>query len=141
MFAKQLPMPSFEVGAIYRIRTVLAKPPKEKIVLYVGNEFFLWFNTVAKQQTGQLCVQPGECPEIKHECYLNCSRVTLFLAAECAAAKHCGVADIRFLTRVVEEIELRATVMPDVQRTMVAANLRLKYPTIPGLKNKAGGSI
>lgn len=124
-------MPSFEVGAIYRIRTVLVTPPKEKIVLYVGNDWFLWFNTLAKQQTGQLCVQPGECPEIKHESYLNCSRVTLFPDAERAAARHCGVADIKFLTKVVEEIELRATVLPGVQRTTIAANLRLKHPTIP----------
>jgi hypothetical protein len=124
-------MPSFDVGAIYRVRTVLVTPPKDKIVLYVGNEFFLWFNTVAKQQTGQLCVQPGECPEIIHECYLNCSRVTLFPEAERAAARHCGVADIKFLTRVVEEIELRATVMPGVQRKTVAANLRLDHPAIP----------
>jgi len=128
-------MPSFEVGAIYRIRTVLAKPPKEKIVLYVGNDFFLWFNTKAKQQTGQLCVQPGECPEITRVCYLDCSRVTMFFPPELAAAKDCGIADIKFLTKVVEEIELRATVMPGKQRSIVAANLRAKHPTIPAFKS------
>jgi hypothetical protein len=124
-------MPSFEIGAIYRVRTVLAKPPKEKIVLYVGSEFFLWFNTKARQGPGQLCVQPGECPEISQECYLNCGRVTLFPDPERAAAKHCGVADVKFLTKVVEEIKLRATVMPSVQRKIVAANLRRNHPTIP----------
>jgi hypothetical protein len=124
-------MPSFEIGAIYRVRTVLTKPPKEKIVLYVGDDWFLWFNTTARQRTGQLCVQPRECPEITRQCYLDCGRVTLFADAERAAARYCGVADIKFLIKVVEEIELRATVMPSVQRKIVAANLRLKHPTIP----------
>jgi hypothetical protein len=127
-------MPSFDVGAIYRIRTVLVTPPKDKIVLYVGNDWFLWFNTTARQGPGQLCTQPGECPEIIKQCYLNCSRVTLFPDPERAAARHCGVADIKFLTKVVEEIELRATVLPGLQRKTVAANLRLKHPTIPIFK-------
>jgi hypothetical protein len=124
-------MPSCEVGGVYRIRTILVKPPKEKIVLYVGDGFFLWFNTRARQQPGQLRVLPGECPEISHECYLDCGRVTVFSDAEVSAARHCGIAAIDFLTKVVDEIESRATVMVGLHRKAVAANLRLKHPDIP----------
>jgi hypothetical protein len=35
------------------------------------------------------------------------------------------------LTKVVEEIEIRATVMVRLHWKAVAANLRLKHPTIP----------
>src|SRR6266478_9078624 len=34
------------VGGVSRIRTVLTKPPKEKVVLYVGNGYFLFFAAV-----------------------------------------------------------------------------------------------
>jgi hypothetical protein len=127
-------MQSCEVGGIYRVWTALVKPPKEKIVLYVGNGFFLWFNTKPRNRPGQLCVQPGECPGITRECYLDCGRVTLFSDAELSAAQYCGIAGIDFLTMVVEEIEIRATVLVGLHRKTVATNLRLKHPTIPVLK-------
>jgi hypothetical protein len=38
------------VGGVYRVRTTLATPPNEKIVLYVGDRFFFWFNTNARQR-------------------------------------------------------------------------------------------
>jgi hypothetical protein len=119
------------VGGVYRIRTVLTKPPKEKVVLYVGNDYFLWFNTEARQRPGQLAVKRGECPEIVHACFLDCGRVTVFSEIELAAAKACGDANIEFITKVVEEIELRATVMVSTHRKIVASNLRKRHPTIP----------
>ena len=58
-------------GGIYRIHTILTTPPKEKIVLYVGDGLFFWFNTNARQHPGQLAVKRGERPAIIHDCYLN----------------------------------------------------------------------
>jgi len=43
-----------------------------KIVLYVGDGFFLWFNTIARNRPGQFEVQAAECPEITCECFLDC---------------------------------------------------------------------
>lgn len=122
------------VGGIYRISTVLTKPPKEKIVLYVGSSYFLWFNTEARNRPGQLAVATGECPEIVHACFLDCGRVTVFSEPERAAARSCGDANIAFITKVVEEIELRATVMVSAHRRIVAANLRERHPAIPESK-------
>lgn len=59
------------VGGIYRVRTILVRPPKVKIVLYVGDGFFLWFNTIARNRPGQFEVQAAECPEITRECFLD----------------------------------------------------------------------
>jgi hypothetical protein len=112
---------------IYRVRTILVTPPKEKIVLYAGDGYFLWFNTRARERPGQLCVQPGECPEIARECYLDCGRVTLFSEAELSASIYCGVADETFLAKVIEEVEVRATVLVRAHRKAVAANLRHKH--------------
>jgi hypothetical protein len=112
------------VGGIYRVHTSLVKPPKEKIVLYVGDGLFLWFNTVARQRPGQLCTQAAECPEITRECYLDCGRVTVFSDAELAKASYFGTATVAFLARVIEEVELRATVLVNAHRKLVAENLR-----------------
>jgi hypothetical protein len=112
------------VGGIYRVRTILVKPPKEKIVLYTGDGFFLWFNTVARERPGQLYVRPGECPEVTRECYLDCARVTLFSEAEIAKASYFGLADTGFLAKVIEEVEVRATVLVNAHRKIVANNLR-----------------
>jgi hypothetical protein len=119
------------VGCIYRIRTILSKPPKEKIVLYVGSDYFLWFNTEARKRPAQLPVSRGECPEIIHACYLDSGRVTVFSQAELAAATDCGEANVEFITRVIEEIEVRATVLVSAHRKIVASNLRERHPIIP----------
>jgi hypothetical protein len=119
------------VGGVYRVRTTLVTPPKDKIVLYVGDRFFLWFNTNARQRPGQLRVQPGECPEIIRECYLDCGRVTVFSDHELSKASFHGVADEAFLAKVIEEVEIRATVLVAAHRKIVAANLRDK----PGVRS------
>ena len=76
------------VGTVYRVRTVLTNPPKDKIVLYVGDGFFLWFNTDPRQRPGQMLVKARECPEIRHDSYLDCSRVTVFSEAERSAVQN-----------------------------------------------------
>jgi hypothetical protein len=119
------------VGAVYRVRTVLTNPPKEKIVLYVGDGFFLWFNTNPRHRPAQMLAKAKECPEIQHDCYLDCGRVTVFSESEIAAAKVCGEISLGFATKVVEEIEVRATVMVGAHRKIVAGNLRIRHPTIP----------
>ena len=79
------------IGNVYRIYTTLVKPPKTKIVLYVGGDYFLWFNSKPHSSwPGQLQVREGEAPGITKDCYLNCGRATVVRSAELAAAEHQG---------------------------------------------------
>jgi hypothetical protein len=117
-----------KVGRIYRIKTTLTKPSKEKIVLYIGDDLFLLFNTDARARPAQMEVAPGECPEITHKCYLDCGRVTTFSQREIDARAKCDHIDSDFAVRVVEEIEERATSMVNAHRNLVAGNLRKAFP-------------
>jgi hypothetical protein len=113
-------------GDVYRIRTTLTDPPKQKIVLHVGTatNLFLWFNTDARKRPAQMAVAQQEAPGITHNCYLDCGRVTTFPQRELDGAEHCGHASNAFLTRVIEEVETRATTLTRGQRNAIATALR-----------------
>ena len=101
------------VGDVLRVHTTLTKPPKHKIVLYVGHhagaDLFLWFNTnPRRERPAQMSVAPNEAPGITHNCFLDCGRVTTFTAYELERATRLGRASDLFLARVAQEIELRA---------------------------------
>lgn len=123
------------IGCVYRIRTTLVNPPKEKIVLYVGNDFFLWFNTEPRKRPGQLAVAANSCPGIVQDCHLDCGRVTIFPEHELAKATECGEGPIEFIAAVVEEVELRAPVLVGAHRTIISEQLRRIHPTIPFFEN------
>jgi hypothetical protein len=121
-------------GNVYRIHTTLVDPPKEKIVLYVGDGFFLWFNSKPHPRwPGQMKVSTAEAPGITKDCYLNCGRVTVFRPSELAAAKDQGPCTGAFLLRVIDEVEKRATTLVTLHRRQVAQTLReLVEPTSAG---------
>jgi hypothetical protein len=114
------------VGEIVRVRTTLTRPPKHKIVLFVGTEqsLFLWFNTEPRQRPGQMPVAPREVPGISRDCFLDCGRATVFPIEELARAERCGQAPAAFLARAVEEIEARAITLATGHRKAIAAALR-----------------
>jgi hypothetical protein len=110
-------------GRIYRVRTTLADPPKEKIVLCLDN-LFLWFNTEPRQRPAQMKVARGEAPGITRDCHLDCGRVTMFPARELATAIDCGMCSNKFLLRVIEEVEQRATTLTGLHRRQIVQILR-----------------
>ena len=110
-------------GRIYRVRTTLEDPPKEKIVLCVDN-LFLWFNTEARLRPAQMRVTRGEVPGITRDCHLDCGRVTVFPARELEVAKDCGRCLDEFLLRVIEEVDQRATTLTGLHRRQVVEILR-----------------
>jgi hypothetical protein len=112
------------VGDIFRIRTTLVTPPKQKIVVYVGSGLFLWFNTEARQRPAQMSVSSGEVPGISRDCFLDCGRVTVFPERERNLAVLCGRANENFLLRVAQEIEERAITLVTGHRKAVAIALR-----------------
>jgi len=113
------------IGSVLRIYTVLTNPPKTKIVLCVGGHMFLWFNTDARKgRPAQMPVKAGEAPGITRDCFLDCGRATTFSAREMASAVVCGVVDNPFLQRVIEEVEQRASSLPQGQRKTICAAMR-----------------
>jgi hypothetical protein len=115
------------VGEIFHLWTTLAKPPKRKIVIFVGTEqsLFLWFNTDARQsRPAQLPVSAAEAPGITHDCFLDCGWVSTFPQRELDGADSSGRASNKFLLRVADEIETQATTLTANQRRTIVAALR-----------------
>jgi hypothetical protein len=118
-----------QIGEVLRVYTTLSRPPKEKIVLFVGTEqsLFLWFNTERRQRPAQLPVAAQEAPGITRDCFLDCGRVTVFPSEELARATRCGRASAAFLARVADEIEARASSLVTAHRRAIAAALRAAH--------------
>jgi hypothetical protein len=110
-------------GHVYRVHTTLANPPKTKIVLCVGN-WFLWFNTEARNRPAQMRVKAGEAPGITKDCHLDCGRITVFPPGELAAAKDEGLCTQEFLSRVADEVEKNAITLANLYRREVPQILR-----------------
>jgi len=110
-------------GHVYRIPTALSNPPKTKIVLCVGN-WFLWFNTEARQRPAQMAVKAGEAPGITKDCHLDCGRVTVFPPGELAAAQDMGACAHELLSRIADEVENNATTLAGLFRREVPQILR-----------------
>lgn len=56
----------------------IAKPPKEKIAVCISadREWFLWINTnAAFHGQGQIPLTAADHPALKHDCFLDASRV------------------------------------------------------------------
>lgn len=102
-------------GHVYRVHTTLANPPKIKIVLCVGN-WFLWFNSEARQRPAQMPVKAGEAPGISKDCHLDCGRITVFPPGELAGATDEGACAHEFLLRVADEVENNATTLAALYR-------------------------
>lgn len=69
------------IGSVYVLYTALSKPPKNKIVLCVGNDppLFFWINTLPRfHGIGQMQLAGADHSALTHDCYLDCSRVTTF---------------------------------------------------------------
>jgi len=119
------------VGDIFRIRTTLTNPPKEKIILCVGQlggiDLFLWFNTEARRHPAQMQVAPGEAPGISRDCFLDCGRAVTFTERELELATPCGRASQPFLLRVAQEVEARALTLTNAQRKAIADCLKSSW--------------
>ena len=100
-------MASCEVGHVYIVYAVIAKPPKDKITICVcaAENLFLWINTKPRRDAvGQFALTAMDHAALTHDCYLDCSRVTTF-AAELASALHRGPISKALAARIVEFVE------------------------------------
>jgi hypothetical protein len=97
------------VGEVAVVFTALSKPPKIKITICVGDNppLFLWINTEPRQHgVGQMPLTSADHPQaLKHDCYLDCSRVTTFPPGEMANAKARGSISPALAAKIADFIE------------------------------------
>jgi hypothetical protein len=119
-------MGSCEVGHVYVVHTVLAKPPKEKITICVcaAESLFLWINTEARtHNVGQFALTAMDHAALTHVCYLDCSRVTTF-AGELDSALHRGPMAKELAARIVAFLERTPPkTLPPRYRNLIITNL------------------
>lgn len=92
-------------GHVYVIRTILARPPKEKITLCIcaAENLFFWINTNPQRHgVGQMPLHRVDHASLTHDCYLDCSRVTTFLPQELRLAQHRGSISKALAARIVK---------------------------------------
>jgi hypothetical protein len=92
-------------GDVCVVRTTLARTPKDKLAICIcgTDSLFFWINTEARRDgIGQLALQAADHIALSHDCYLDCSRVTTFLAHELRAAQHRGPISEELADRIVE---------------------------------------
>jgi hypothetical protein len=94
------------VGNVYDIHTTLARPnPKVKITVCMCDKDFLffWINTAAAfNGIGQFPLCAADHPRrLSHDCFLDCSRITTFPAAELRAAIDHGPLSTELKRRIV----------------------------------------
>jgi hypothetical protein len=115
-----------EVGHVYVVRTVLTKPPKDKITICVcaAENLFLWINTKPRPHgVGQFAMAMADHAALTHDCYLDCSRVTTF-SAELATALHRGPISKALASRIV--VFLKKTppkTLPGKHLNLITTNL------------------
>ena len=93
------------VGHVYVVHTSLARPPKDKLTvcISVSENLFFWINTQpAHHGLGQLPLEARDHSALTHDCYLDCSRITMFSAAELTTARHRGPLSRALVERIVD---------------------------------------
>lgn len=93
------------VGHVYVVRTTLSRPPKDKITVCIcaAEDLFFWVNTLARPHgVGQFALTATDHTALAHNCYLDCSRVTTFPAAELSNAQHRGPISVDLAQRIIQ---------------------------------------
>lgn len=116
------------VGHVYVIHTVLARPPKDKITICISaaENLFFWVNTKPRRHgIGQLALVAEDHSALTHDCFLDCSRVTTFAGVELAAAQHRGAISPVLARRIVQLLETDPPkTLPPRYIKLVIENLR-----------------
>lgn len=114
------------IGNVYVVRTVLSNPPKDKITICVctADNLFLWINTEARQRDGQMLLTAADHSSLDRDCYLDCSRLTMFTAADLSGARDRGPITPDLAERIVEFLKVSPPrTLPGNQLNLIIANL------------------
>lgn len=120
-------MASCKIGHVYIVDTVLTKPPKAKFAICVCVEdgYFVWINSEARQHgNDQLLLTAGCHPLIRHDSYLDLSRVVAHPTYELEDAREFPCISRDLCSQIVTAIEAGLRVMPARQASTILENLR-----------------
>lgn len=116
-----------KLGHLYVVNTTLTNPPKDKLVICVcaQNNLFLWINTLPRHHgIAQFGLAAADHAALTHACFLDCSRVTTFRAAELSAAIDRGKITNPLAQAIRAFIDANPPkTMPPKQRELILANL------------------
>lgn len=116
------------LGDVLVVYTALSRPPKDKIVICVGDNppLFFWINSDPRYHgIGQMPLSAADHPALTHDCYLDCSRVTTFPAHELRAAQQRDLITTALADAIADFLEhARPTTLPATQREAICQALR-----------------
>jgi hypothetical protein len=117
-------------GHLYVVRTVLTKPPKDKLAICVCAErnLFLWINTLPRPHgVAQMPLAADDHGALTRACHLDCSQVWTFLPHELAAAQDRGPIDVGVAARLLLFMQTNPP------KTMTAKHLQIIVETMAAL--------
>ncbi len=120
-------MASCKIGHVYIVDTILTKPPKAKFALCVciDDGYFLWINSEARRHGNDQLPLAAGCHElIRHDCFLDLSRVVAHPTYELEEAREFPCISRELCRQIVTAIEAGLRVMPARQAEIILRNLR-----------------
>jgi hypothetical protein len=116
------------VGGVYVVYTALSRPPKDKIVICVGDgpPLFFWINTEPRfHGIGQMPLAATDHSALTRDCFLDCSRVTTFPVYELRAAQQRDPVSTTLADAIADFLdENEPATLPAAQRVAICAILR-----------------
>lgn len=115
------------VGDVFVIRTALSRPPKDKIVLCVcpATPLFFWINSLPRPHgVGQFQLVEADHGALRHDCFLDCSRLTTFPAGELAQKQARGPIRYELSQRIAEFLATNPPkTLPKIHLDLAVQNL------------------
>lgn len=119
-------MASCKVGFVYIVETILTKPPKAKFALCVcvANGYFLWINTKpAPHGHDQLFLKAGCHPLIRHDSFLDLSRIVAHSSQELVEAREFPCIDADLRHQILAVIDAGLIALPPRHAMLIRENL------------------
>ncbi|MGM4980903.1 hypothetical protein [Rhizobium sp. 11_C7_N12_5] len=119
-------MASCKIGHVYIVNTVLTNPPKAKFALCVCIEdgYFVWINSAARfHQKDQMPLEAGCHPLVRHDSFLDLSRVIAHSTQEIEAAREFPCISKVLCADIVTALKVGLKLMPKRQAEVILKNL------------------
>src|SRR5262249_26487238 len=115
-----------KVGHIYVVNTSLTTPPKAKFALCVciQDGYFLWINSAARLHGHDQMKLPAGCHQlIKHDSYLDLSRIVVHRPIELESAQEFPIISHDLCQKIIDYVESGLKTLPTRQARRILENL------------------
>jgi hypothetical protein len=119
-----------KTGHVYIVETVLTKPPKAKFALCicVDPNYFVWINTKPRVfGRDQLLIRAGAHPLVRHDSYLDLSRIVAHPAHELHEAREFQCISRWLRDEILQAVKSGLSVMPARHTHIIRENLAALY--------------